>query len=76
MSNYDSYDTLFFTFRIELSYILFSRARKHGFFLCLSGNSIYCFTDGDGIFRLSKQLDHENQDVVGEKCVRNSKFEL
>ena len=32
--------------------------------------------DGDGIFRLCKQLDHENQDVVGEKCVRNDAGEL
>ena len=32
--------------------------------------------NGDGIFRLCKQLDHENQDVVGEKCVRNNKGEL
>ena len=31
---------------------------------------------GDGIFRIAKQMDHTNQDVVGEKCVRNDAGEL
>ena len=31
---------------------------------------------GDGVFRLAKQMDRTNQDVVGEKCVRNEAGEL
>jgi hypothetical protein len=31
---------------------------------------------GDGVFRLAKQMDRTNQDVVGEKCVRNDAGEL
>ena len=27
--------------------------------------------NGDGVFRIAKQIDRANQDVVGEKCVRN-----
>ena len=33
-------------------------------------------TNGDGIFRIAKQMDRERQDVVGEPCVRNDKGEL
>ena len=29
-----------------------------------------------GIFKLAKQMDKTNQDVVGEKCVRNDAGEL
>ena len=29
-----------------------------------------------GIFKLAKQMDKTNQDVVGEKCVRNDASEL
>ena len=29
-----------------------------------------------GIFKLVKQMDNTNQDVVGEKCVRNDAGEL
>ena len=32
--------------------------------------------NGDGIFRIAKQMDRSNQDVVGEKCVRNDIGEL
>merc|ERR1711942_151675 len=42
----------------------------------ISANFSFSASDGDGIFRLCKQLDHENQDVVGEKCVRNDAGEL
>ena len=31
---------------------------------------------GDGVFRLAKQMDRTNQDVVGDKCVRNDAGEL
>ena len=31
---------------------------------------------GDGVFRIAKQMDRTNQDVVGEKCVRNDAGEL
>ena len=31
---------------------------------------------GDGVFRLAKQMDRTNQDVVGDKCVRNDASEL
>ena len=29
-----------------------------------------------GIFKLAKQMDRTNQDVIGEKCVRNDSGEL
>ena len=29
-----------------------------------------------GIFKLAKQMDKANQDVVGDKCVRNDAGEL
>ena len=32
--------------------------------------------DGDGVFRIVKQMDSTNQDVVGEKCVRNGADEV
>ena len=31
---------------------------------------------GDGVFRLAKHMDRTNEDVVGEKCVRNDAGEL
>ena len=34
------------------------------------------FPDGDGVFRIAKQMDYTNQDVVGENCVRNDAGEL
>ena len=32
--------------------------------------------DGDGVFRIAKQMDHTNQDVVGKNCVHNNAGEL
>ena len=32
--------------------------------------------DGDGVFRIAKQMDHRNQDIVGENCVCNDGGEL
>ena len=34
------------------------------------------FQDGDGVFRIAKQMDSSNQDVVGENCVCNDAGEL
>ena len=33
-------------------------------------------SDGDGVFRIAKQMDHRNQDIIGENCVRNNAGEL
>ena len=33
-------------------------------------------TNDTGIFKLAKQMDKTNQDVIGEKCVRNDAGEL
>jgi len=30
----------------------------------------------DGVFRLAKQMDRTNQDVVGEKCIQNDAGQL
>ena len=32
--------------------------------------------NGDGVFRIAKQMDRSNQDIVGENCVRNDAGEL
>ena len=32
--------------------------------------------DGNGVFHIAKQMDHTNQDVVGENCVHNDAGEL
>ena len=32
--------------------------------------------NGDGVFRLAKQIDRRNQDVEGESCIRNDSGEL
>lgn len=32
--------------------------------------------EGDGVFRIAKQMDRSNQDVIGEKCVKNDAGEL
>ena len=31
---------------------------------------------GDGVYRIARQMDRTNQDVVGEKCIRNDAGEL
>ena len=33
-------------------------------------------TAGDGVFRIAKQMDHRNQDIIGENCVHNDAGEL
>ena len=32
--------------------------------------------DGDDVFRIAKQMDHRNQDIVGENCVHNDADKL
>ena len=32
--------------------------------------------NGDGVFRIAKQMDRANQDIIGENCVRNDAGEL
>ena len=28
--------------------------------------------DGDGVFCIAKQMDHKNQDIIGENGIRNN----
>ena len=32
--------------------------------------------NGDGVFRIAKQMDRTNQDIIGENCIRNDAGEL
>ena len=32
--------------------------------------------NGDGVFRIAKQMDRRNQDIIGENCVHNDAGEL
>ena len=32
--------------------------------------------DGDGVFFIAKQMDHKNQEIVGENCLRNDAGEF
>ena len=54
------------------------RVAKHPFWLAKSKAEKDKFAivspDGDGVFRIAKQLDCTNQDVIGENCVRNGEL--
>ena len=59
----------------KTAYIDANHMAKHAIWLAKSGAKKEEFTtvspDRDGIFRIAKQMDHTNQDVVGDNCVRN-----
>ena len=61
-------------------YNVAKRNTKHAVWLAQSEAEKEQFADigprGEGVFRIAKQMDRTNQDVVGEKCVRNDAGEL
>ena len=66
--------------RPKTAYIDVKRMGKHAVWLAKSEVEKEEFTivsaDGDGVFRIAKQMDCRKQDIAGENCVRNDIDEL
>ena len=62
------------------AYLEAKRAAKHAVRLAKSEAEAVKFRDidthGSGIYRLARQMDRTNQDIVGEKCIKNDAGEL
>ena len=66
--------------RVQEEYLTARRHAKNEVWLAKSGASEVAFKavdpQGSNIFRIAKQMERENQDVVGETCVFNDAGEL
>ena len=66
--------------RAKTAYIDAKHMAKYDVWLAKSEAEKEEFTtvspDDDGVFRIAKQMDCRNQDIVGENCVRNDAGEL
>ena len=64
----------------KTSHIDVQRVAKHAVWLAKSEAEKEVFAtvypEGDGVFRIAKQMDRTNQDIVSENCVHNDAGEL
>ena len=61
-------------------YLAAKQAAKHEVWLAKSEAEVKVFVNmeshGNNIYRIARQIDSANQDIVGEKCLRNDAGEL
>ena len=66
--------------RAQTAYIDVKHVAKHAGWLAKSeaekGEFATLSPDGDSVFRITKQMDQRNQDIVDENCARNDAGEL